>query len=218
MSTTPNLGLPIYGANDTPKWDDTNTPFQTLDDYVALTNKANTFTQSQAIEGVRLQSKSTNIDTTTPPSSATWGDSGFSLFDKNGNRTFFIQPLQNTDGTVDLRIQHDDTSNPNGKIILNGLSVSGYTNVQLVGNFATGHATMQHTGVLCISGLSSDANGALVYKNGSHVGLALHGNGAGHFTTIMLPVSAGDVISTRNSNNPSSLLALNQFSVATLIY
>ena len=30
-STTTNYGLPIYGANDIPKWDDTNTPFGNID-------------------------------------------------------------------------------------------------------------------------------------------------------------------------------------------
>ncbi len=34
MSTTTNLGLPIYGANDVPKWDDTNIAFEKLDNFI----------------------------------------------------------------------------------------------------------------------------------------------------------------------------------------
>ena len=39
MTTTTNLGLPIYGASDVPKWDDTNTPFQTLDNKIGELGK-----------------------------------------------------------------------------------------------------------------------------------------------------------------------------------
>lgn len=34
MTQTTNLGLPIYGANDVPKWDDTNLAFEGLDNFV----------------------------------------------------------------------------------------------------------------------------------------------------------------------------------------
>lgn len=32
MTPTTNLGLPIYGANDVPRWDDTNAGFQKLEE------------------------------------------------------------------------------------------------------------------------------------------------------------------------------------------
>lgn len=34
MTTTTNLGLPMYGANDVPKWNDTNVAFEKLDNFV----------------------------------------------------------------------------------------------------------------------------------------------------------------------------------------
>jgi hypothetical protein len=215
--STSNLGLPIYSANDKAQWDDTNAPFQNLDNKVVLKDISNTLAERLILnKGENLNCE--NFDITNPPSINTWGDSSIRITDKNTNRLWFISPYYKTDGSVDLYINHDQTNNANGKVIINSLPIAGYTNVQSYGNFASGQYTMQHTGILCISGISSTADGIQIYKNGSSAGVSLHGNGAGHFTTVLLPVTEGDVISTRNGGATSQLLAPNMFSMFTLIY
>ena len=61
MTPTTNLGLPIYGSNDVPKWDDTNQPFNALDTQAVLKNKSNTLTQSLTVENAII-CKATNIN------------------------------------------------------------------------------------------------------------------------------------------------------------
>lgn len=100
--------------------DKLHTEFQ---NYAKL-NSTNTFKVYQKIN-------SNGIDTTDTPSETIWGD-GISFDDKNDVRTSYIAPSQNTDGSVDIRI-----NSVNGKVLLNSSEVT-----PVLKNFTTSSALL----------------------------------------------------------------------------
>lgn len=92
MTPTTNLGLPIYGANDVPKWDDTNQSFQTLDD--KFTNYSGT-TSAQLANAMN-----------------TIGDNNLHHYRLKYRRSYNEQgDLENCYRFMDLAIQKADDSN-----------------------------------------------------------------------------------------------------------
>lgn len=117
-----------------------------LNTYKATTNATNTFTKTNTFgsnvvtEGnltvqadssnrrIRLVDKLNAIGTTI--ASAVWGLVGIEFADKNNERSAFIQPTFNTDGSSNLVLSIDSASNPNGKIKV-GNETFDYANSQM---------------------------------------------------------------------------------------
>lgn len=90
----------------------------------AKLNSANTFEGALIVTDNNYKSTSADIDLTDTPSEATWGKGGYVVSDVNNTRIAYIQPLQNTDGSIDLRIDIDTNNNPNGRVLVNGHRVA----------------------------------------------------------------------------------------------
>lgn len=82
---------------------------------------------------------SNNIDVSVTPSVAENGQAYVCFRDENGLALFNIIPTQNTDGSVDLNIIRDGNSNPNGKVLINGVNPTANKNgiSQNIGSYST---------------------------------------------------------------------------------
>lgn len=155
-STTTNYGLPIYGANDIPKWDDTNTPFGNIDS--ALKGVVDDLTASDD-----LKFKFTKSGTS------------YGYLDVNGNFVPFKSPTGNKSITIDtvgttsdidvsdyatVSVTTDGLSKPSGNKSIT-ISSTGTTSNIDVADYATASVST--------SGLSPTPSGTkYIYSNGSY--------------------------------------------------
>lgn len=155
-NTTTNYGLPIYGANDIPKWDDTNTPFGNID--TALKGVVDDLTASDSLKFKFTKS-----------------GSSYGYLDVNGNFVPFKSPTGNKSITINtvgttsgidvsdyatVSVTTDGLSKPTGDKSIT-ISSTGTTSNIDVADYATASVTT--------SGLSPTPSGTkYIYSNGSY--------------------------------------------------
>lgn len=192
-STTTNYGLPIYGANDIPKWDDTNTPFGNID--TALKGVVDDLTASD-----NLKFKFTK------------SGSSYGYLDVNGNFIPFKSPTGNKSITIDtvgttsgidvsdyasVSVTTDGLSKPSGNKSIT-ISSTGTTSNIDVADYATASVTT--------SGLSPTPSGTrYIYSNGSYDVT----NYSSAYVSVSASLSRTTLWSNSNPGSSSSIQAFN---------